>query len=280
MRQLADARAQADSKALKKTIKEFYALLSTDKSTDELQAAHATFLIGLDQLAQHLGKAAKVEQVTQWEVESYRADAASLEQTSTETRARLSALKTRLADAQQERARRIEYDGLARVIQKLPEREKGQETITRIASDISALAAEADQYSQTWDARRNAFGEIVRSLEGMQEAIRDEKAEQERRRALDDADADEDPSAPASAAMTASNSAAGPGGALDPTAKEFVPGAGGATAGEGGEEDVEMRDEGEGEAEAGRPEEGEEQAGRGSDREEGQMTDDREEGEM
>ncbi|GAA5824478.1 hypothetical protein JCM11251_000439 [Rhodosporidiobolus azoricus] len=272
---LAEARAQLDTKALKKTIKEFYALLATTSSPEQLQAAHATFLIGLDQLAQHLGKAERIEQVTGWEVDGFKSEVAALEKSSLETRQRLQSLETRLAQAQQERARRIEYDGLARTIGKLPDRAKGEETITRLTSDISVLSSESAEYAQTWQARKEAFGDIVGRLVGMQEAIRDEKAEQDRRRALDDADAEENDDQPGSAAMTASNSTTGPA-ALDPNAKEFVPGAGGTKeAGEGvvEGEDVEMA-EGDEQVEQG----GQASRGVSQEREEGE--EEREEGEM
>ncbi|GAA6018260.1 hypothetical protein JCM10207_002889 [Rhodosporidiobolus poonsookiae] len=267
LRLLADTRATVDTKALKKTVKDFHALLSAQKQGEELQAAHAAFLISLDQLAQHLAKAERIEQVAGWEVDEYRSQAAHLEESSSETRQKLLTLEDRLVQAQQERARRIEYDGLAKTIGKLPDRTKGQETITRLTDDISNLRAESAQYADTWRLRKEAFGDIVDRLEKMQGDIRDEKAEQERRRALDaDADADgEDDSAAASAPMTAANSQS-----LDPTAAPFVPGTGAGAA----EGDVEMRDDGEGAAEG--REEGQE-----STEEEGQMQDvEREEGEM
>lgn len=96
---------------------------------------------------------------------------------------------------------------------------------------------------------------------------RDEKAEQERRRALDEDDGDE--VAPGTVGTGgATNTRAQ---SLDPNAKPFVPGAGAADATEG--EDVNMEG-----VEATEDQEAE-QRGR-PQRDEGQMTDDREEGEM
>lgn len=51
----------------------------------------------------------------------------SAEATSAETSNRLVDLTERLREAQQERARRIEYDTIAKTISKLPTREKGKE---------------------------------------------------------------------------------------------------------------------------------------------------------
>ncbi|BGP49184.1 hypothetical protein JCM10450v2_005067 [Rhodotorula kratochvilovae] len=244
---LAEARAASDTKVLKKTIAAFYALLDPSASGDKLHANHASLDVALDQLAQLLDRANRIAQVTGWEIDSYRAEVGSLE-----TSAKLGELGDKLRSAQQERARRIEYDGLARVIARLPDRQKGHEQHARLESDIALLLAESQTYAETWQARKLAFDAIVSSLEVMQEAIRDEKAEQERRRALDedDADAEDSPAAGGGAA------------ALDPTAKEFVPGAPAPEGAGGADEDVAMADaDGDGEGEG---------------REEGQMTDEQE----
>ncbi|GAA6052104.1 hypothetical protein JCM3770_006633 [Rhodotorula araucariae] len=247
---LAEARASSDTKLLKKTIAVFYALLDPSSTGDKLHATHASLDVALDQLGELLGKADRIAQVTGWEIDSYRAEVGSLERTSAETSAKLGELRDKLRAAQQERARRIEYDALARVIVRLPDRQKGHEQHARLEGDIALLRAESRTYAETWQARKLAFDAIVSSLEVMQEAIRDEKAEQERLRALDEDDADAEDTPPAGAAGSA---------ALDPTAQEFVPGA--PAQGEL-HEDVAMGDA--------------EVEGEGEGREEGQMTDEQE----
>ncbi|GJN91343.1 hypothetical protein Rhopal_004364-T1 [Rhodotorula paludigena] len=246
---LAETRASSDTKVLKKAIQGFYALLAEDATGDKLQAAHANFEVGLGQLEQLLDKAKRIEQVTAWEVEGYRNEVVSLE---------------RLVAAQQERARRIEYDAIAKTITRLPDREKGKESQDKLVADIELLRQEERTYAETWRTRKLAFDAIVTSLEAMQEAIREEKAEQERRRALDEDDSEElaDAAAPPPAAAATGE---GQGAPLDPTAKPFVPGASEATTpAAAADGDVAM--------------DGVEEEQR--DREEGQVTDDREDGEM
>jgi hypothetical protein len=107
-------------------------------------------MMGLDQLAQHLSRTARLQRVTEMEVAGYVEEAAATgellsapahlralvltsahprhpDATSTETSNRLVDLTERLREAQQERARRIEYDTIAKTIGKLPTREKGKE---------------------------------------------------------------------------------------------------------------------------------------------------------
>ncbi|GAA5867296.1 hypothetical protein JCM3774_003536 [Rhodotorula dairenensis] len=334
LRGYAETRAQSDTKQLKKTIQNFYALLAADATGDKLLAAHSILSIGLDQLEQQLGKTKRIEQVTAAEILEYRQQVAALEQTSEETRQKLVDLRTRLEAAQQERARRIEYDAIAKTISRLPDRQKGKETLNKLNDDIELLRQEERTYSETWHSRKLAFDGIVSSLEAMQEAIRDEKAEQERRRALDEEEDDAGggtsgaggpggATAGAGASESVTGNAvplSGPGssvdtgdarntpraGSLDPNAKPFVPVGGG----DGGDGDVEMRDnhddddddDEDDERERGRGREDEleggggagrrsggrsgagsrerDEEGRDAEREEGQMTDEREEGEM
>ena len=61
------------------------------------------------------------------------------ERTSEETRQKLVDLRKRLEAAQQERARRIEYDAIAKTIARLPDRQKGKECVRA----FSPLLAEA-----------------------------------------------------------------------------------------------------------------------------------------
>lgn len=55
------------------------------------------------------------------------------ERTSEETRQKLVDLRRRLEAAQQERARRIEYDAIAKTISRLPDRQKGKECVVSVS---------------------------------------------------------------------------------------------------------------------------------------------------
>lgn len=75
-----------------------------------------------------------------------------------------------------------------------------------MVDDILTLKQEEETYAETWRQRQEAFDAIVTSLVTMSEAIRDEKAEQDRRRALEEDDGEPEPVS-----------------ALDPNAKPFEP---------------------------------------------------------
>ncbi|KAK4699030.1 THO complex subunit 7, partial [Phenoliferia sp. Uapishka_3] len=202
--ELARIRALADNKALKKVIQQFYRLVNTGTSGEELQAAHAAFVVGLDQFTMQLLKNQRIEQITEVEVAHYEKEAQDIESTHTQMMDKLSDLNAKLVLAQRDRGRTIEYDMIAKDIGKLPDRAQGLESRRKLHEDIQLLKDEQEQYKETWARRRREFGEIVDSLTTMSEAISEEKNEQERRRALDD---EEDPAT-----------------SLDPTAQPFAPG--------------------------------------------------------
>lgn len=90
------------------------------------------------------------------------------------------------------------------------------------------LEVEQKRYAETWAGRQQAFGAIVKGLEELQERVREEKSEQERRDALGDDDVAEETSGQT---RSAEESEADDeivvrqlqGKALDPTAKSFQP---------------------------------------------------------
>ncbi|GAA5948749.1 hypothetical protein JCM3765_004993 [Sporobolomyces pararoseus] len=240
LRVLAENRAQSDTKQLKKAIKEFYTLLKPSLPPDQLEALHTTFSITLSQLFTNLTKSSKILQTTSYEIQQYKQETLEIDQQSFETRNKIKNLVLELQRVKQERSRKVEYDLLSKIINKLPDREKGKESQSKLEKDIELLKTEEQTYSETWNTRKLAFDSIVNSLEIMQEAIRDEKAEQERRRALDDAEEEDDQVEVPSTTTTTT------GVNLDPNAAEFVPGSTTTTTkpieNEGEEEDEEMKD--------------------------------------
>ncbi|KAM0746271.1 hypothetical protein T439DRAFT_329983 [Meredithblackwellia eburnea MCA 4105] len=202
--ELARTRVQNDTRPLKRIIKEFYRLANPELKGDELLAAHETFILSLEQLATGLAKTSRIQQVTEMEVLTYQREALSIEQQQEETTAKIEQLKMQLELAQRDRARRIQYDQMAREIRKMPDREQGQSSNNKLNEDIRLLKEEQDTYKGTWARRTEEFAGIVDSLTAMRDTIAEEKAEQERRQALDD----EEPPAPAP---------------LDPTAPAFEP---------------------------------------------------------
>jgi TolA-binding protein len=104
-------------------------------------------------------------------------------------------LSGQLAAAQQDRANKLEYDALASQIQQLPSRAASVETTARLEQEIQDLGQESDAFKRVWQRRQAAFDQICVALEETFSSLRDEKAEMERKGALDE---DQDETAPGS----------------------------------------------------------------------------------
>lgn len=124
------------------------------------QAAHETFLMDLDVLSIQLSKMSRLKYITELEINGYESDTASIgnypsppsrlppsplssrvstdvvddmmkiEQTHLETQEKLINLKEELKSAQRDRACRIEYDSIAKLIKVLPDRKAGEECVS------------------------------------------------------------------------------------------------------------------------------------------------------
>jgi hypothetical protein len=73
------------------------------------------------------------------------------ERTSEETRQKLVDLRRRLEAAQQERARRIEYDAIAKTISRLPDRQKGKECVYFSSLSLSLSLALSPSWRRSLD---------------------------------------------------------------------------------------------------------------------------------
>lgn len=107
----------------------------------------------------------------------------------------MTTLRTSLAEAEQLKKHKLEYDVIATEITTSPNSQKTRQmqldSIARLNGEIDALEREKAEYGKVWLARRGQFGAIVEALMGMQAQIQEDKEEQERREGLDDDDDEE-----------------------------------------------------------------------------------------
>lgn len=120
------------------------------------------------------------------EIGSYEQEMARIDRETATSEQSIVDLKEQLQQAQQSRKNKIVYDSIAKEALKLPSRAHSSENINRLTTELRELQAEQERYAETWSARQTAFSAVVKSLEDLGERIKEEKAEQERREAMDD----------------------------------------------------------------------------------------------
>lgn len=125
--------------------------------------------------------------------ERYAAERVSIHDTCNRVRDNTAQLRLQLSAAQETRARRTAWDGLARAIldnKSLQERPKALAGIAKLEEECRQLEAESETYTVTWRERREQFSRIMDESMRLRRLIRDEKEEVERREGMDEGEGD------------------------------------------------------------------------------------------
>lgn len=121
--------------------------------------------------------------------ERYAAERVQILETCARVRDSTTSLRVQLAAAQETRARRTAWDGLARGIlenKALQERPKAMAGIDKLEEECRQLEAESETYAATWRERKEQFSRIMDESMRLRRLIRDEKEEVERREGMDE----------------------------------------------------------------------------------------------
>lgn len=121
--------------------------------------------------------------------ERYAAEHSQILDTCARVRENTAQLRVQLTAAQETRARRQAWDGLARAIidnKALQERPKALASIDKLEEECRQLEAESETYAATWRERKEQFSRIMDESMRLRRLIRDEKEEVERREGMDE----------------------------------------------------------------------------------------------
>ncbi|GAA96999.1 uncharacterized protein L969DRAFT_96888 [Mixia osmundae IAM 14324] len=225
-----------DERPLKKLMTRLYALAqlsdaaSDARSEEEIEAQHVLFEMELDYVKGLLlkGKGKAVMQASAREVQSYADQVTRINAERQATMNDITSLQNELALAQQDRLNKIAYDAVTRDINKSATRAASLENIDRLQSDIASLLADQTKYADAWTHRKNGFDVIVKALEDLTSAVKEQSEAERRKHTLDDEDAGADNSGPASRMKSPDSLEEGETRddrptKLDPSAPEFEP---------------------------------------------------------
>ncbi|KAG0149004.1 hypothetical protein CROQUDRAFT_105345 [Cronartium quercuum f. sp. fusiforme G11] len=181
--------------------------------SDRLYMQHAAFLIELNTLTRSLSesKGVRMLQMTARELEGLEREKIRLESEALAETSRIAELELELEDARRERKNKIQYEEIGKEVRRFGDRfqSAGFDPLVFVASDsfgltregsridglakeINTLLEEQRLYAERWKSRRDQFDTVVLNLEVLQESIREEKADADRKNALNDDDVDDD----------------------------------------------------------------------------------------
>lgn len=128
-----------------------------------------------------LSKSTLVTEMAERERQHYQEEQNQIEDNIAQSHEELEALARDLEGAKQERTNKIEYDQLATQVLQFPSRESSQQSIAQLNAEIMGLENEAAQQSQLMDLRKKQFFTALLCLQSIQESIREDRREDEKR---------------------------------------------------------------------------------------------------
>jgi len=86
--------------------------------------------------------------------------------------------KKELQQARQIRKNKMEYDNLADIIQKQPDRKTNQEKLAVLRKELEASESECHKLDMKLELRRKQFHLLVSSIQGLQQLLNDDETSQ------------------------------------------------------------------------------------------------------
>ena len=125
------------------------------------------------------------------ERERYAAEKLNIQANAQAVRDNTAELRTQLDEAQRILAERKDYDTLAETIlnnRALRPREEQHMNLEKLKAEIADLERESQEYATLWNRRREQFDKIIDQTTEMQQQIKGEKEEAERREGMEEDD--------------------------------------------------------------------------------------------
>ncbi|KAJ1547147.1 hypothetical protein HK405_006553 [Cladochytrium tenue] len=172
-------RLTVETRPLKRVIHRFRALQDAAASSnpEAISTAVADLLVDLDAFEMNLQKQLIVHGVNRQDVEHYEQEKKSIGKAMKQAEADIEELKVQLAEEQQLRRNRQEYDALAAKINELPTREESLSNTAMLEAEISQLRAALERHTVSLERRRELLSVVSREVQGARVAVADDRTE-------------------------------------------------------------------------------------------------------
>ncbi|KAJ3090395.1 THO complex subunit 7 [Quaeritorhiza haematococci] len=174
-------RILVDVRPLKKCLRRFHQFTANlaANNINDAQAVLDQFFTDLAQFEAGMLKFQLVHDMNVREVKHYEDEQFQIEQEIQEAKADIENLKLELEEAQRQRRNKMEYDSMAKTINKYPTRQQSQINITQLNVDITRLEAEKRSHAAALELRRKQFLTVMEALHTMQDIISDAREQEE-----------------------------------------------------------------------------------------------------
>lgn len=161
---------------------------SADALAEEIKIIHMSFLIELNNLIKTLKdfKLSKVIDLCKSELNQLEIERINLEDQASKEKMLIQDLEFQLEQARRDRKNKMLYEEIGKEVRRFSDRFQSADRINGLAREIDSLLEEQGFYAERWASRRAQFDTVILNLEVLQESIKEEKADADRKKALND----------------------------------------------------------------------------------------------
>ncbi|KAH9451394.1 hypothetical protein MJO29_009162 [Puccinia striiformis f. sp. tritici] len=164
-----------------------------ERTAEELEIVHMSFLLELRQLVKTLKefKGTRAVELNRSESIQLEIERSKLEDQAFQEKLKIQNLESLLEQARRDRKNKIQYEEIGKEVRRFSDRFQSADRINGLAREIESLLDEQGFYAERWASRRVQFDAVILNMEALQESIKEEKADADRKKALNDDESDD-----------------------------------------------------------------------------------------
>ncbi|XP_033114630.1 THO complex subunit 7 homolog [Anneissia japonica] len=179
-RLLIEGESGGDDRRISTLLKMFIKWCTTDLNEEECCSTYQKMLSTLAQIEFTMEKTQLIHDMNAKEMASYEQLYKTIESKMDEAQDAISASKDELQKAKRVRRNRQEYDALAKVIQKQPDRKETMKKLKELDENLTGLNENKISLEQKLESRQKQFHVLINSLLELQRILQeDEKSSEE-----------------------------------------------------------------------------------------------------
>ncbi|XP_077983819.1 THO complex subunit 7 homolog [Glandiceps talaboti] len=177
-RLLIDGDGGGDDRRISNLLKTFTKWCQSSGSEEECTGTYKRMLSTLAQCEFSMAKTQMVYDMNLKEMTKYEQIYKDIEKAITEAHDKIAASKVELQEAKRIRKNRQEYDALAKVIQKHPDRQDTLKKLEELDRELNSLTGQKEALENKLEIRRKQFHVLISSIHELQRILEEDEKEE------------------------------------------------------------------------------------------------------
>lgn len=174
-RLLIEGESGGDDRRIGSLLKLFVKWSNTDETPEESAATYEKMVSMLAQIEFSMEKKLLIHNMNEKEMKNYEIIYQKIEKEISEAHERIAACKEELNEARRVRKHRQEYDNLARVIQKQPDRKETTKKLEELDKELGVLTESKNTLERKLEDRRKQFHVLINSIHELQRILEEDE---------------------------------------------------------------------------------------------------------